>query len=183
VVFSCAFALIFNAFYSDGIELKYKEPKKIYLPDFLKAQRESKAQGSANSSQVKGSPAQTKSKPAALPDDTIPRISLVGAKVKFDQKKSVFLDARKNEEYQTGHIAGALSFYSEEIDQYAPRVLPLLPDKKQDIVCYCHGGQCDMALRVAHFLVEQGYTRVEVYQGGWPEWEKAGYPKGTGVNP
>ena len=41
VVFSCAFALIFNAFYSDGIELKYKEPKKIYLPDFLKAQRES----------------------------------------------------------------------------------------------------------------------------------------------
>ncbi len=181
--FSCAFALIFNAFYNDGIELKYKEPKKIYLMDFLKAQKESQAQGAKPMPGTQGSRAPSKSKASALPDDTIPRISLAGAKLRFDQKKSAFLDARKPEEYQAGHISGAHNLYSEEIDQYAPQVLPLLPDKKQDIVCYCHGGDCDMALRVAHFLVEQGYSRVEVYQGGWPEWARAGNPKTMGVNP
>jgi rhodanese-related sulfurtransferase len=151
--------------------------------DFLKAQKESQAQGAKFLPQAKGSSTPANSNPSTLSEDTIPRLSLVGAKLKFDQKKSVFLDARKSGEYQVGHIAGAHNFYSEEIDQYAPQVLPLLPDKKQDIVCYCHGGECDMALRVAHFLIEQGYTHVEIYQGGWPEWEKAGYPRATGGNP
>lgn len=181
-IFSCVFAFVFNAFYPDGIELKYKAPKKTYLMDYL-AQKA--AQEKANKAPLKQPPSvQASLRPAVpSPDDSIPRVSLVGAKSKFDRKKSVFLDARKSEEYQAGHISGAYNLYSEELDQYAPKVLPLLPDKGQDIVCYCHGGDCDMALRDARFLMEQGYSRVEVYQGGWPEWNKAGYPAAKGANP
>jgi rhodanese-related sulfurtransferase len=180
--FSCAFALLFNAFYTDGIELKYKEPKKTYLMDYLvqkAAQEKSTAQ-----TPLKNHTSRSSSNARSLsPSDSIPRLSLVGAKLKFDKKKSVFLDARKNEEYQAGHIPGAYNLFSEDLDQYAPKVLPLIPDKTQDIVCYCHGGDCDMALRDARFLTDQGYTHVEVYQGGWPEWSKAGYPAAKGENP
>ncbi len=185
LVFSCVFAFLFNAFYSDGIELKYREPKKIYLTDHLKqiADQEKASTPSHSKNHVSRSSPSAAGQSAASPDDAIVRISLVGAKSKFDKKKSVFLDARKSEEYQGGHIPGAYNLYSEDIDQYAPKVLPLLPDKGQDIVCYCHGGDCDMALRDARFLAEQGFTHVEVYQGGWPEWSKAGYPAAKGVNP
>ncbi len=182
-ILSCVFALLFNAFYTDGIEMKYKAPKKTYLMDFL-------AQKAAQEKTLKSNPVKKHtstpavvSPAAASPDDTIQRISLVGAKSKFDKKKAVFLDARKPEEYQAGHIPGADNFYSEEQDKYAPTILSLLPDKGTDIVCYCHGGDCDMALRDAKFLLEQGYTHVEVYQGGWPEWSKAGYPAAQGANP
>ena len=182
-IFSCAFAFVFNAFYPDGIELKYKEPKKIYLTDRLK-QLAAEEKASAPAPGKKGPPVQASMKTDGVsPDDSILRVSLAGAKSKFDKKKSVFLDARKPEEYQAGHIPGAYNLYSEELDQYAPKVLPLLPDKKQDIVCYCHGGDCDMALRDARFLMEQGYSHVEVYRGGWPEWSKAGEPSAQGANP
>ncbi len=178
-IFSCIFGLIFNAFFPDGIELKYKNPKKIYLMDYL-AQKATQAKTANGPSAQKYPSAQGSS---ASPDDVIPRLSLIGAKAKFDKKKSAFLDARKPEEYQAGHIAGAYNFYSEEIDQFAPQVLPLLPDKQQDLVCYCHGGTCDMALQVAHFLIGQGYAHVEIYQGGWPEWSREGYPQSKGATP
>jgi len=182
-ILSCVFALLFNAFYSDGIELKYKAPKKIYLTDFL-AQKAAQEKASRLGASKKH-PASVASAGAAASstDDSIQRISLVGAKSKFDKKKSVFLDARKPEEFQAGHIPGAYNFYSEEQDKYAPTILSLLSDKAADIVCYCHGGDCDMALRDAKFLREQDYTHVEVYLGGWPEWSKAGYPASQGANP
>jgi rhodanese-related sulfurtransferase len=183
-VFSCAFAFLFNAFYSGGIELKYKAPKKIYLQDFL-AQKTAKGKIAAApaKNQVSRSSPSAAVQPAASPDDAIVRITLIGAKSKFDKKKSVFLDARKPEEYQAGHIPGAYNFYSEEQDQYAPNILSAIPDKTQDIVCYCHGGDCDMALRDARFLLEVGYSHVEVFLGGWPEWSQAGYPAAKGENP
>jgi rhodanese-related sulfurtransferase len=184
-VFSCVFAFLFNAFYSDGIELKYREPKKIYLMDHLKyiAAQEKAATPSPTKNHVSRPSPASAGQPAASPDDPILRISLVGAKSKFDKKKTVFLDARKPEDYQAGHIPGAYNFYSEEQDQYAPNILSALPDKGQDIVCYCHGGDCDMALRDARFLLEVGFTHVEVFLGGWPQWSQAGYPAAKGVNP
>lgn len=181
-VFSCVFAFLFNAFYSDGIELKYREPKKIYLTDHLK-QIAAQEKAAATKNHVSRPSPSAAGQSAASPDDAIVRISLVGAKSKFDKRKSVFLDARKPEEYQAGHIPGAYNFYSEEQDRYAPNILSAISDKTQDIVCYCHGGDCDMALRDARFLMEQGFTHVEVYLGGWPEWSQAGYPAAKGVNP
>jgi rhodanese-related sulfurtransferase len=111
------------------------------------------------------------------------RISLSGAKDRFDKKASVFLDARKPEEYQEGHISGAMNFYGNELDQFAPGIIPLLTDKNQEIIVYCHGGDCDLSLLVARSLIETGYKRVEIFAGGWPEWKKAGYPVTQGGKP
>jgi len=93
------------------------------------------------------------------------------------------LDARKPEEYKEGHISGALNFYGNELDQFAPSVIPQIPNKNKEIVAYCHGGDCDLSLLVAKSLIETGYTHVEIFTGGWPEWKKAGYPITLGANP
>ena len=179
--FSAAFAVLFNAFYADGIELKYK-PKKTHLGVVYSsaAVPTYPGLGSGNPAPLPNNPA-----PAIMPNqgDSFPRLSLIGAKDRFDKKTCIFLDARKPEEYQAGHIPGALNFYGNEPDRYAPIVMPQLFNKNWEIITYCHGGDCDLSLQVAKTLSEAGYSRVEIFEGGWPEWKNAGYPISTGDTP
>jgi rhodanese-related sulfurtransferase len=182
LAFSFIFAILFNIFYADGIELKVKPPKSMDLPSTIKN----------NSSQTtvyagwKNSPTKTpRIKPAptlATPGNII-RLSVAGAKSRFDGKICYFLDARSPKEYQDGHIPGAINFSALEMDKFAPIVMPQLTDKNQEIVAYCNGGDCTLSLELARTLIEQGYTRVEVFEGGWPEWKKAGNPVHTGEAP
>ncbi len=177
-VFSAFFAVGFNAFYVDGIELKHKTKKDInWRPSPQPA-----LPGFGMASQSSAPDAAT---PTPLPGESnpFPRLSLMGVKERFDKKTCVFLDARKPEEYGEGHIPGALNFYANEIGKFAPVVLPQLQDKAEEIVAYCHGGDCDFSLQIAKTLADAGYTRVEIFTGGWPEWEKAGYPIAKGSGP
>src|SRR5258708_28363470 len=87
---------------------------------------------------------------------SIPRLSLVGIKNRFDHQNAVFLDAREPEKYQEGHIPGALNFSAMEMDKFAPLVMPQLTDKKQEIIAYCNGGDCTLSLELAKTLVDQG---------------------------
>jgi rhodanese-related sulfurtransferase len=122
--------------------------------------------------------------PTPLPDgEGFIRISLSGAKSRFDSKSSIFLDARPPEEYKEGHIPGALSFYAEDFDQVAPQILPKLTDKNKELIAYCHGSSCELSIVLAHRLSDLGYSNVKVFYGGWPQWKSAGYPLQTGENP
>ena len=174
-VVSAIFAVLFNTFYTYGIELKVTPPKNVLItgeptpyPGFKTPTPHSKKTPTISSSTTSG---------------TIPHLSLIGVKDRFDRKTAVFLDARKPEDYQEGHIPGALDFSALEINKFAPLVLPQLPDKSQELICYCIGGDCTLSTELAEMLKGQGYTHVEVYEGGWPEWKKAGYPVQTGDTP
>jgi rhodanese-related sulfurtransferase len=174
-IFSSIFAVLFNAFYADGIELKFKLlPKTGFRPSNPVSISGFNSSSSPETVQATSIPA---------PADNVIRLSLSGTKDRFDKKNCVFLDARKPEEYKDGHIAGALNFYGNELDQFAPSVIPQIPDKNEEVIAYCHGGDCDLSLLVAKSLIETGYTRVEIFAGGWPEWKKAGYPMTLGENP
>jgi rhodanese-related sulfurtransferase len=170
-----AFAVLFNAFYADGIELKVAPKRTVPHP----VQTPTGYAGFGKASPVPSA----KRTPRSPVSFDIPRLSLQGAYARFQKKASVFLDARKPEEYQGGHIPGALNFYGNELDQYAPRIIPQLTDKAQEIIAYCHGGDCDLSLQVAKTLKEQGYTQVKIFQDGWPAWTKAGYPQTQGERP
>lgn len=170
---SAAFAILFNAFYVDGIELKFKtKPKTGLHPAPTPVAYEGLGKGSSKKAPSPSSAA-----------DPFLRLSLQGALDRLNKKACVFLDARKPEEYQEGHIPGALNFYGNELDLFAPQVLPQLPQKDQEIVTYCHGGDCDLSLMVSKALKEAGYTRLEIFQDGWPAWTQAGYPVQTGAAP
>lgn len=178
-VFSCFFAVLFNAFYVDGIELKFK-PKIFHDPIHSSL---------PPTGPVHPTPVQPPKHPLKTPSpstqaaDNFQRLSLQGVFDRFERKTAIILDARKADEYQEGHIPGALNIYGEELERDAPKVLPYLSDKNQEVIVYCHGGDCDLSLLVAKALSENGYSRVEIFGDGWPAWKKAGYPIQTGATP
>ena len=84
--------------------------------------------------------------------------------------KLVVLDVRPREEYDSGHIPGALSIPLGELKKRITE----LPKGKQ-IVAYCRGPLCALAPEAARYLSRKGY-RVKRLAEGAPDWERAGLP-------
>ena len=77
----------------------------------------------------------------------------------------IILDARTQEEYDQGHIPGAIVISHEEIMEKAEDVLT---DKEQLILVYCRSGRRSKI--AAEALVELGYTNIKEFGGiiDWP---------------
>ena len=90
-------------------------------------------------------------------------------RVRLQTGDVVLIDARPAEEYESGHLPGALSVPVGEIEQFLTR----LPDDKQ-IVAYCRGPQCVLADEALVFLSEKGW-QVARLEEGVVEWQLAGY--------
>ena len=77
----------------------------------------------------------------------------------------IILDARTQEEYDEGHIPGAIVISHEEIAEKAEKVLT---DKEQLILVYCRSGRRSKI--AAEALVELGYTNIKEFGGiiDWP---------------
>ena len=72
---------------------------------------------------------------------------------------------RTQEEYDQGHIPGAIVISYEEIAEKAEQVLT---DKEQLILVYCRSGRRSKI--AAEALVELGYTNIKEFCGiiDWP---------------
>ena len=77
----------------------------------------------------------------------------------------IILDARTQEEYDQGHIPGAIVISHEEIAEKAEEVLT---DKDQLILVYCRSGRRSKI--AAEALEELGYTNIKEFGGiiDWP---------------
>ena len=77
----------------------------------------------------------------------------------------IILDVRTQEEYDEGHIPGAIVISHEEIEEKAEQVLT---DKDQLILVYCRSGRRSKI--AAEALVELGYTNIKEFGGiiDWP---------------
>ena len=77
----------------------------------------------------------------------------------------IILDVRTQEEYNQGHIPGAIVISHEEIAEKAEEVLT---DKNQLILVYCRSGRRSKI--TAEALVELGYTNIKEFGGiiDWP---------------
>ena len=77
----------------------------------------------------------------------------------------IILDVRTQEEYDQGHIPGAIVISHDEIEEKAEEVLT---DKKQLILVYCRSGR--RSKLAAEALVELGYTNIKEFGGiiDWP---------------
>lgn len=80
------------------------------------------------------------------------------------------LDVRPAEEYQAGHIAGAISIPH---DQLAARLAELPPGV--EVIAYCRGRYCVLAPQAVRLLRERGYP-ARPLDGGLPDWRQAGLP-------
>lgn len=82
----------------------------------------------------------------------------------------VLVDVRPREEFEAGHIDGALSI---PIDEFAKRLAEL--PAEHEIVAYCRGPFCAYAHDAVRQLQAAGREakRLDV---GWPEWRLTGLP-------
>ncbi len=76
----------------------------------------------------------------------------------------IIIDVRRQDEYDTGHIEGAICIPNESIDTDQP---PELPDLDQIILVYCRSGR--RSKEAAEKLYNIGYTNVFEF-GGIIDW-------------
>ncbi len=99
-------------------------------------------------------------------NNTYSQISAQEAKALMDSETDyVIIDARTQEEYDAGHIEGAVLIPEYEVAQRAENELP---DKNQLILVYCRSGRRSKI--AAQALVDLGYTNVREF-GGIIDWE------------
>jgi rhodanese-related sulfurtransferase len=84
------------------------------------------------------------------------------------------LDVRPREEFEAGHIPGAMSVPLEELE----RRLSELPQERE-IVAYCRGPYCVMSIEAVALLKERGFTAVRM-EDGVLEWRAHDWPIETG---
>ena len=97
---------------------------------------------------------------------TYDQISGAEAKALMDSESGyIIIDARTQEEYDQGHIPGAILIPEYEI---ADRAEKELLDKNQLILVYCRSGRRSKI--AAEELVRLGYTNVKEF-GGIIDWK------------
>ena len=80
------------------------------------------------------------------------------------------LDVRPADEFRAGHIAGALSVPLREL-RARIRELP----RRKEIVAYCRGPYCVLAIQAVEALREAGLKAGRLREG-YPDWRAAGLP-------
>lgn len=92
------------------------------------------------------------------------------------------LDARAPDAYAEGHLPGALNLSVENLDEaYAPLKDTLT--KKNRIIVYCDGGDCELSHDLAEALKSLGHKRVQLFAGGIAAWTEAGEKLKEGSEP
>ena len=84
------------------------------------------------------------------------------------------VDVRPVEEYEAGHISGAISMPLAELD----RRLAALP-KRRDVVAYCRGPYCVLAIEAAKRLRIRGYRAFRL-EAGVQDWRARGLTVASG---
>jgi rhodanese-related sulfurtransferase len=112
---------------------------------------------------------------AALAD--LELVSPQTASAEAEEGLAIFVDVRQSEEWQHGHIDGAvraprglLEFLA---DPESPRHKDEL-DPTRRVIMVCHTGT--RAALAGHTLQQLGYADVALLEGGMEAWQAAGLP-------
>ncbi len=109
--------------------------------------------------------------PEAADEGDPPYIS-IGEAVGFYNSPSVlFIDARDEWDYNEGHIKGAVNLPFETEDETILLNFMAATAKDKEMVVYCNGADCDLSLYLARTLAAEGFTSVNIFFGGWSDWQ------------
>jgi 3-mercaptopyruvate sulfurtransferase SseA len=104
----------------------------------------------------------------------IKQISADEVKKLIESKKTDFLivDTQPKGAYNLGHVKGAINFPWAP-DLKSPEKLP----KNKMLILYCDCSHEEDSTDTAKQLMEKwGYTNLRILEGGWANWQNAGYP-------
>lgn len=98
--------------------------------------------------------------------DNVQTLTMDEVKEKLNTESVILLDLRPKEEYENGHIEGAISVPIEELE-YFMRELP----KDAEIVAYCRGPLCVYSAIAAQKLQAEGFRAYRMDEG-LNEWQE-----------
>lgn len=110
---------------------------------------------------------------ADIQNNTYEKISMSEGLARMESDENyILLDVRRADEFEAGHIPGAVNLPNEEI---GTEEIPSLPDKTQTIYIYCRSG--NRSKQAADKLLALGYTNIIEFGGiidytGELEYEK-----------
>ena len=90
----------------------------------------------------------------------LPRLTAAELRECLERQEAVILDLRPAEEYQAGHVPGAISVPFENLEQ---RLRELPRDRR--IVAYCRGEYCLRARQAVDLLQREGFMAGYVDEG------------------
>ncbi|MCA0757255.1 metalloregulator ArsR/SmtB family transcription factor [Paenibacillus sp. N4] len=97
--------------------------------------------------------------------DEVQTLSLEEVIEKLDTQSILLLDVRPKEEYDIGHIPGAISVPMEELESFM-RELP----NNMEIIAYCRGPLCVYSAIAAQKLQDKGFKAYRMDEG-INEWQ------------
>ena len=80
----------------------------------------------------------------------------------------VFLDVREPNEWNLGHVPGALHIPRGTMETKVEQAIP----RDREVVIYCATG--NRSALAADTLQQMGYDRVSSLAGGWRDWVQSG---------
>lgn len=107
--------------------------------------------------------------------DTLAPVGRDELLARTERAEVVVLDVRPREEFEAGHIPGAISIPLDELREG----LGELPGDVE-VVAYCRGPYCVLAPQAVELLAERG-IRARRLDEGLPEWRLAGLPVALGA--
>lgn len=91
------------------------------------------------------------------------------AYAKMKVKDVLFVDARHPNEYNKGHVHGAINMPFEQFSNYINDFLEMYPPDTV-IVVYCDGKNCEQSEFLGQELVYAGYATVYYMEPNWQSW-------------
>jgi len=86
------------------------------------------------------------------------------------------IDVRPREEYETGHIPGALSMPIDQLKRGR-----VSPPKNREVIAYCRGRYCVYAVEAVSLLRKRG-VRARRLVDGMPGWRRAVHTETKGAD-
>ena len=102
--------------------------------------------------------------------DELEPVTLLELRKMMRDDRVTVIDVRPREEYEAGHIPGAISVPVPELK----RRMGELP-KRKEVIAYCRGPYCVYSLEAVRALRTQGFRARRADQG-LPEWRSHGLP-------
>ncbi len=101
-----------------------------------------------------------------IADSSYEQITQEAAKEMMDTQDVIILDVREQEEYDSGHIPGAVLLPVGTIDE--DTAAEVIPEKDATLLVYCRSG--NRSRTAASALAKLGYTNIYEFGGinTWP---------------
>jgi sulfur-carrier protein adenylyltransferase/sulfurtransferase len=101
----------------------------------------------------------------------IEEVDAPAAAALLDDADAVFVDVRERDEWDEGHIPGAIHVPRGNLES---RIEAAVPDHSRHVIVYCASG--NRSAFAAKTLEELGYDDVASLAGGYTDWKRNGRP-------